>query len=591
MILLVNEVPSIIMIIKQVLHINWGKKLNQSKRFIILGAMSLFILFLACVIWYSPAVFKGYPTYTMTGNYLLGRNIYQTALYSAENDFNVILSSNLIKNQGHPSALGNKLTSHLYAQLFRIIGLPNNHFLILISIILHALVLLLFTYAISYLFNFKIAFLFSLIYIFLPFNWCLPYHLGTYEFALLFLASFFLCYFFWKKHKKKSFFLITSGVFLVLSCLSKEALFIVAAFLFCYLWLIKQKKTLTYIFVPFIIVCSFYYLPQVKNNAYMQLFTTHVPEHLKAADFATFGHVYPDPYTYHFESKNYLSNLRDKIINNKQSSSVEKIEIMKSLKNTGIQDVGLIDRIKIGLILSFRHLFRFVSLDDFGGPFMFLLFLLGLYNLRQRNKHLAHFFMGWILFSIFLFSFIILTGRSHLMDFNLAIALFITLGLITLSQITINFLNLKKGWLNIFLMIFLCTTLYNCVLSSHISWSRIYDENKNLLVNAYAQEVIKKNISDNAVIAANLHFNDIINLAYSTNKSVVKFAPKTIENLLKNNKLSLAFKTYNIQYVIGYTDELTQGIIKQTHVSNIAHVPVKTIQMSSYKNFLMNIMK
>ena len=155
------------------------------KSFLLLG-----IFILSIFVWYSPTLFKNYNPYGPSDGSLLARNLYESGLYSVDNDLNIVLSSNLIKDEGVFSVKGNKLTPLLYSKMFNVTGLPEVNDLILFSIFINALVLVIFTGLILYLFNFKIALIFSLIYILLPFNWQLPYFISGYEFALYFYLYF-----------------------------------------------------------------------------------------------------------------------------------------------------------------------------------------------------------------------------------------------------------------------------------------------------------------------------------------------------------------------------------------------------------------
>lgn len=565
---------------------------NQAKRFLFISVFLLAVFVLAIVVWYSPTLFKGYAAYTISPNALLARNVYQTGLYSAESDLNVFLSSSLIKEQGHLSTVGNRLTSLLYAKVFKITGLPSENNFVLFSVIIHALTLVIFTLVVLYLFGFGIFLIFPLIYIFLPFNWQLPYSLAEYEFALLFLSLFFLFYLYGLKRKYDSIYLIIAGVFLGLACLSAEALLLIVPFLLIFLWLKKQKRFLFYIFAPFVILFVFLWLSNVSSNVYIQLFTTQVPEKVKSADFSFYGHIYPDPYTYHFEKDEYLKSLQDQVSENRLDL-MEKIGRSKVLTNMGIQGMGFIDRIKVGLMISSRHIFRFFSLEDIAGPFVFLLMLLGAYSLRRKNKHLYQFFVYWILSSIFLMAFVVLVVRNHLMDFNWAIALLISLGLLTLGKIVIDYFQFQTKKARIIYLAILLAVLYQLVLVNHVAWSRIYDNSSNLKIKAYSQEIKKMDIADKDIIAVNLGPSGALNLNYLTNKSVVVLRPETIKSLLEKNKLNFTFERFGVKYILGYSEELTDKIVSQTNLVSIASASLKPAvpEMSRNRGWLMNLVK
>ena len=263
------------------------------------------------------------------------------------------------------------------------------------------------------------------------------------------------------------------------------------------------------------------------------------------------------------------------------------------MKIMAIKEIGLFDRIKVGIMLSFRHLSRFFSLEYLGGPFVFLLILLGSYELKQKNKRLYQFFIYWIFSTIFLLSFVILGARNHLMDFGWAIALFITLGLLSLSKIIIDYFDLKEKKIIFVYLIILFVVLYNLVLVNHVALSRAYDNSNNLLIEAYAEEIKNENISDQEVIAVNLSSGEAYNLNYLTNKSIVVFKGETIRKLLMENKLQFAFDQFKVEYILGYSDELTKAILDQVDVINVASNSLKPVipEMSRNKGWLMNLIK
>ena len=565
---------------------------NRIKRSLWISLFLLAVFILAIAVWYGPVLFKGYAPYKLTNGPLLARNFYQSGFYSMENNLNVSLSSNLIEAQGNPSAGGNKLTVLLYSKAFEIIGLPEADNLIFLSIFIYALTLLIFTGTVLYLFNFRTALIFSLVYILLPFNWQLPYYFCVYEFALFFLSLFFLFYFYGIKQRHNSIYLIIAGIFLALACLSRETLLLIAPFLLVFLWVKQQKSRLFYIFIPFLILLGLFWLPDIKDNSYLQVFFTQTSEEVKSADFNYYGHVYPDPYTYHFEQKEFLENLQ-KQINENDLVLTKEIDLTRELKNMGILEISLVDRIRAGLMLGSRHIFRFISLEDIGGPFILFLILLGLYSLRRQNRSLYQFFLYWISSSIFLLAFIILVGRNHLMDFNWAIALLISLGILTLSKMIVDYFQFQRKKTMMIYMVILLAVLYHFVLVNHIAWSRAYDNNNNLIVEAYSQEVKKLGIADNDVIAVNLDSPSMYNLNYLTNKSVVVFKSETIENLLAKNKLNFAFEQFGVKYILGYSDELTEKIINQTDIVNIASNSLEPVvpEMSRNKSWFMNLVK
>lgn len=566
---------------------------NKTRRKILFGLFLLGIFILAIVVWYSPVLFKGYAAYGVSPNALLARNLFQTGSYSMENNLNVLLSSDLIESQGNPSTYGNRLTSLAYARVFEIIGLPEIDNFILLSIFIHALTLLIFTGLVFYLFDFKTSLFFSLIYIFLPINWSLPYHLGGYEFALFFVALFFLFYFYGLRQRHDYVFLVMAGLFLALAGLAKETFLLIVPFLIIYLWLTKQKKSLAYILIPWAVIFFVFWLPSAGSNINTKLVLNSAPEETKSADFASYGHLFPDPYTYHFAQEEFLSNLQDKIDNN-QLDFADEIYIKKTMNNLSIgKGIGLFDRAKVGLMIFSKHLFKFISLEDTGGPFVFFLMFLGAYSLRQKRKKLFQFLIYWVFSTVFLFAFAVLVTRSHLMDFSWALVLLAALGLSVLVRAIADYLKINDKKIPIVYLIVLLLVLYNLVLVNHVVWSNSYNQSNSLMLEAYSQEIKKLNISSEDIIGVDLSPDQIDNLNYLTNKSLVYFTSDTVNDLLNKNELKEAFDKFGVKYVLAYSDEMIKKITQQAEVINIASdsLDISEYKISANKSWLMNLIK
>ena len=90
----------------------------------------IFIFFSAIVIWYSPVFFKGYSSQTIHQDILLARNYHQTGILATHNNQSVVVSSNLIKEEGRPLVMSQYLRSFFYAKIFDVIGIPDHNNLI-----------------------------------------------------------------------------------------------------------------------------------------------------------------------------------------------------------------------------------------------------------------------------------------------------------------------------------------------------------------------------------------------------------------------------------------------------------------------------
>lgn len=525
---------------------------------------------------------------------ILAKNYAKTGVLANENNLNITLAPSLIRKEGHPLVMSEYLGSFFYAQIFKIIGLPDYNNLILFSVILYALILVLFTILTLYLFNFKIAIVFSLIYIFSPVGWGLPRYLGSYEFCLIFWALFFVFYFLGvkrteqSKNKFNNLFFIISGIFLALSGLSKEVSFIFALAFFIFLLVRKLKQQLMYVFIPFIILIIIFWLPSVISgqNRYISLSNSQAKEE---SIFSVYLHVFPDPYTYYFEKEEFLEKFREEDL-----GWSENLETKKVLTNFGFDKPGIIDRFRVGIYILSQHFFRFFSLEDIGGPFIAMLLILGMVYLRNKYKFLYKLALYWLAISFLVFAFIILASRNHLMDFIWLLSLLTALGLFYLIYIIKEHFKLEGKILTLFGVLITALVLYHLILVNHVVLGKEYDKDFVPRSMVYAREIKELEISDADVIAIPSDFSNQINtLNYLTDKSFVIFRAPTLERLLKEGEIKNAFEAFKVRYILGYPDQLSKEIIKQTPVINIASssIKIELEQVSESKSFFMNLIR
>jgi len=561
-----------------------------NKKILIVVFLSAIFL-LAIGVWYSPIIFKGYPIQTISNELLLARNYSLTSVLATQNKLNITLASDLIKDNGYPLSLSENLRSILFAKIFDIFGIPNYNRLILITIILYSLVLVCFAVLTIYLFGLKVGVVFSLFYIFSPLGWGLSRMVGGYEFCLLFWALFFIFYF-WgiKKEKSKFGFLLftVSGIFLALSGLFKEVTFVFALALFVFFLFKKLKRQLVYIFIPFVIILLVFWFPAMVRgeNRYLNLLGTKAQEE---ANFSVYMHVFPDPYTYYFEREQFLEEFR-----NQNLGWSENLQTKKILSNFGYNNLNLFERFGVGIYIFIQHFFRLFSLEEFGGPLITILLLLGLIYLKIKNKFLYQFLLNWLIISFLIFSFVILVNRSHLMDFIWLLILLVVLGLFYIFDIFKEKFNLIGKKLIIYELIIVLLIVYHFVLINHVVLGKLYDKDNIPRTFAYAEKIHILEIKNEDVIAIPGDFTgQAETLNYLTNKSLVIFRGSTLNKLLEENKIKQAFETFGVKYILGYPDELSDKTVAQTKVVNIASNSLKIDidQVSSDKSFLMNLIR
>lgn len=530
-------------------------------------------VFLAAVaFWYSPVLFKGNSAEPMNADQLvLARNYTQTGVIGSESELNVVLAPELVRLSAEPSTSGNRFTVYSYAAIFKLFGWQNWNNLVLISIIITALSLVFFTLAAYYVFGSGVALIFPFIFIFLPFNLQIAQGVATYEFALLYFSLFTAVYFFGRERKRAIVYGALAGLFLALACLSKEAFFIFLPILFFWQMWKRRFKELLAVFIPVGVILAIFWLPSMigfgPGNDYSKLFVEKVQAENQYSDFWYYAHLFPDPYSYHFNHQQTIDKLNQDLAS-RDSNLVYKVDRLKLGKNLGLRSLNFFEWLAVGSFNLIAHVSKYFTIEFMGGPLIFLLMLLGFFELRKKDKDTYHLFLFWLISAPILISFVVLAIRNHLMDFGFAVSALVALGLIGLaSAISGKYFFGKYAQTACFLLSVL--VVYNLILADHVYLGRGYDNNTNLGLEYLADKVSAYNLPSNAVIAVGVRSAHPI-LNYLTGKSVVYFNPETVNFLVKENKLQDAFDKFGVKYIAGYDKELSDLIIKSSKVENLA---------------------
>jgi len=532
----------------------------------------VFIFIFAISVWYSPVLFKGYPSQPVGYGVLLARNYSQSGSLAMENGLNVFLASSQIKENANITTVGNKLTHLVYGLIYKVLGSLNLNQLVILSAAIHALALLFFTILIFYLFGWHIALIFPFIYILFPFQWQYATYITQYEIALLFFSLFCLFYFWGRNNKFKAVFLILAGIFLALTVMSREVFMMFIPVFFIYLIYKKKKFELITVFIPLVIIVLIFWLPSFfgQGNVYFYVFKTDTAHELQAPPFNYYSHLYPDPYTFHFAKQEFDKELNRQIT----SSDYDLAHVVGRIKvaaNMGERKISIGERLLVGSNNFLRHLSRFFAIEVIGGPLIALLLVLGIYRLKVKNLELAQFFVFWIITVLLLFSYAGLVIRNHLIDFSWVLAALVALGLGAIFYVLKDYFELKKMLWPAYVFVILATC-YNLVVSSHVFWGRDYDNKNNLIAMDLAEKIKQIEISDEQVIATS-HKGGYVIYNYIADKSVIYFAPQTIDKLIAENKLEEAFEKFGVEYIVGFDDEQSKKITENTSVINIASKP------------------
>jgi len=335
-----------------------------------------------------------------------------------------------------------------------------------------------------------------------------------------------------------------------------------------------------YTFIPIIILLAVFWLPSFISgqNIYLLSFINQqASEELKSTDYSFYAEFFPDPYTYHFAKEPYLANEFDLA---EGSDLTRQIAIKKQSASVGAASVNLFDRLKIGTVLTIRHIFRFFSISETGGPLIFILVFLGLLTLKRQNNYWFSFYSFWFIGSVLLMGFIALVGRNHMMDFGFGLAVTSAFGIVLLSDLLSKDLYSAK-FKNVIGVLLLIMVIYSLILSSHVMWSQKYENSRVPILNSYINEIKQSNVDNKDIIAVPLGVNEIYYINFNTNKSLVTFSNETIDTLLNDNKLIQVYDQFKVRHILGYSPELSKKISEQTAVSIIADSSIKV----DYRNF------
>ncbi|MFA6410766.1 MAG: hypothetical protein WCW26_04310 [Candidatus Buchananbacteria bacterium] len=519
----------------------------------------LLIIFLAVLIFagsflvhYLPVLVKGYSPAICTDNLILARNYYLTGQKTIENESGVYLSTDLIKeNGGIAATTENELTPIIYSQLFRVFGfLPDLP--LYISLICFSLILVLLFLLFNKMFNLSVALLAVGFGLLVPIFWWGSVYLGFYEFALLFFVLGFFIYFY---PKQPSYFhLIFASLFFGLAALCRNAFLIsfLAILIFDFFKNRSIKKSVVFV-LPFAAIVGLVFGLEVfaGSNLYLS------PKKVEA--FSYYTHLFPDPYTYHFEAESYLAEIKDNAKGDIAGMIVDRGDYNFS---EYLQKRGEI------LINSVNYYLRqLISLTILGGPITLLFVIFGFYFLQKENKKLFYFFGFWFSFLAFFLLFLKTSNWDHLLEILPLISLTGGLGVYYCLQ-SIYHWETDKNKSLILTIILVIAVFGNLFGLSKIMFSREYG-GQNLVVKA--QSIINglkaANLdSKKDVVAIGIHpgLSGVLN--YYTDKNYIYFDPETIIRLTKENKLKEGFDYFGVTAIAGFSDEIMATAANQTKV-------------------------
>ncbi|MFA5022527.1 MAG: hypothetical protein WC508_05635, partial [Patescibacteria group bacterium] len=370
-----------------------------------------------------PVLVKGYSPAVETDNLILARNLHFTGQRVIESDLNVYLSTEVLKEKGGLQAgTQNILTPLIYSQLFDIFGWQPNLPLYVSLACWSAVILLLFFLSLR-LFNLTVALLTVGTLTLIPAFWWGSITLGFYEFAVLFFTLGLFFYFYPKKNKNFS--LVLASIFFALAVLSRNA-FLISILLIFVFEFFKQRsfKRLACLVVPLVIIVGGVFLTDFKtgSNVYFSSDQTKT--------FGYYTHVFPDPYTYHFDKENYLAKIK---------AAASGDIAGKIIDMGGYQGKALfVKYLELFANSSKYYIVQCFRPTILGGILVLSLLFFGFYHLKKSNKDLLQLFIFWPVV-LFLALVVLKTSNSdHFMELVPIISIVSALGIYYLLNLVIN---------------------------------------------------------------------------------------------------------------------------------------------------------
>ena len=525
----------------------------MKKKYLIPIIILIFLLSVAVHYW--PVYHKSFSYDFAVDSLILARNLNLNGEYKMFNSEDVILSSEIIAEKGIVNKTSNELTPILYKLLFKIFGF-NKNIPLFASLFIYGIISVLLFCLVFKLFNIKIALIFSFLEILSPLVSKEAINVGTYEWAILFLAIALLIYF-WKE-KPTLIKLFLAGILMAIASLARNS-FLIIPIAFALYELIKNKsfKKAFILILPLIIVWSVYLGPGMLKGSTDNIYLSSSDNTVGA-----YMHIFPDPYTWHFERDEYVKNVMD--------SDAYNYDYSQFLGKYGYA-VGLKNKILMYWASIISYPKGFIAQTTFGGPIIVFLLILGAFYLYKNKKYLLEVFIFWGLLT-YLFLIVAASNHwGHFITFQFPIFLMSALGTYWIIQFIMK-QDIKKYLKYLFVGGFILALSIHLIQSTKWMFHEEYENSGMEQVMAlidviYDNETILDKKTDIIAVGTQNRSSQILN--WYTDYSFVYFDPTTISTLLKENKLKWAFDQFEVTKFIGYDYELEKQIIAATKIPSL----------------------
>lgn len=540
-------------------------------------------------VWLIPVAFTGF-SFTIPA-LLSARNFAVTGIFSVTDSIGRVLSPSLLPTLGVINSSDGRLSDVLYALLSRWIPFGSPFAWTLTGAVLMAAALLLFWVAAAGIVGKRTAWIALILSALTPLYWQQALLVDPYKFAFLFLFASFAA-FVWIAPRSRLLAVIVAGVFFGLSVSAKDVfLTFLPWFLVAYVWMERHRwrKALTGVVLFSVIAGGMYLLPYMGDMRTLGYPANHNLARLwpGARDLAneTYLHLYPDPYTYHFDRERFD---REHLKEVASQPLIARLQNGKTLLNYGLIS-GTFLSVGNGAWLLLNSLPSFVQQGRMGGIVFWLFLIPGLFVLWKRDRRLTILLGGLIVSSYFIVSFVLHYEREHLMDVVWAVELFAAVGILAVSEAIAQ--SSKRISSRAVAAIITGILAVQLIQANRFEFAMLY--RGTAVPQTFAQAEMARGLPQEAVIALPLHTTVIDTLAFLSARTFVRFDEATVVRLLAERHLAEAFKTYGITHVFGYSKDTEAALKRQVPsviISTVAAMK-EGVPISPLLNYLLHTVR
>ncbi len=510
------------------------------------------------LVWMLPVLLAGYPSDIPT-LLLPARNFAEAGVFSITDHIGRYLTPALLKVSGEITAGDGRLSMMLNGWISTFVPFSNLVGWSFVASVIMALSLFPWWIAVRSFFSTRIAWIATVIFALMPIYWREAVFPNNYQFALLFLFCSFAAYGLLRK-KSPLLAVAMAGIFFGLAVSAKDAFlvfvpwFVICAFIFYRPAWKKLLLTVVTFGVCALIPYLAPYIGDIRTVGYPvnQNLARVWPGGDKIAN-EIYLHLYPDPYTYFQDRERFDRELLARI---DTMTTLERLQYQKILLNFDVGQPSFGDALVNGVWLFAGSIPSYFQQDVMGGMALWLFILPGVIVLWKRHRRFAVALLGLLILTELEIRFVLHFNREHLMDTGWVLALLAGIGVAAVSDVLAA--SAKKY--SVVLVSCVITILVSGQLlqANRVRFARVFASTVVADTVAAAEEI--KTVPIDAVVAVPPTSAHVEQLALLSNRSVVLFAPETIERLLEQGTVRDVFQMYGITHVMRYSEALTKKL-------------------------------